>query len=297
VLTYLNGHFLPRSAATISVDDRGFVFGDGVYEVWRAVEGGLFESERHLERLVFGLRELRIAVPEITEPDVFRDIATRLLTESGLDSGEATVYVQITRGVAPRSHQFPSAAVPPTVFATASRLIPPEDARAVGVSAITIPDIRWSRCDIKTLQLLPNVFAKQAAVEVGATDALMIRDGLVTEGSHTNVLAVIDGVIRTHPTNHHILPGVTRSVVLEIAGELGIPVVEEAFTEQDIARASELFLAGTTSDVMPVVLLNHQRIGTGVPGPISRRLFEVFRARLDACQSVRDSSAASTTRS
>ena len=295
MFAFLNGQFLPRSAATVSVEDRGFVFGDGVYEVWRAVDGGLFETEGHLARLVFGLRELRIAVPEIADLRVFREIASRLLDESGLTSGEATVYVEITRGVAPRTHQFPTTAVAPTVFASASRLVPPEDARARGVSVITIPDIRWSRCDIKTLQLLPNVLAKQAAVEVGATDALMVRDGLVTEGSHTNVLAVIDGVIRTHPTNNHILPGVTRSVVLEIAGALGLPVVEEAFTEDEMARADELFLAGTTSDVMPIVRVNERTVGSGVPGPITRQLSQLFRARLDACRADRDSSSLSPT--
>jgi D-alanine transaminase len=282
VLAYLNGQFLPRSAATVSVEDRGFIFGDGVYEVWRVVNGRLFETERHLDRLKFGLAELRITAPDITRADLLRQIAERLLTESDLLEGEATLYVEVTRGAAPRTHNFPPAGTPPTVYATVNRFKPPEELRARGASAITIPDLRWLRCDIKTLQLLPNVLAKQAAVEVGATEAWMIRDGLVTEGSHANVIGVIDGVVRTHPTNNLILPGITRSVVLDIARRAGIPVREDAFTEQDIPRLEEAFLAGTTTDVMPIVRVNEQVIGNGTPGPITTRLHTAFRAHLDA---------------
>ncbi|MGH9887103.1 MAG: aminotransferase class IV, partial [bacterium] len=205
MLAYLNGQFLPRSSATISVDDRGFVFGDGVYEVWRVVNGRLFENDRHFARLAFGLGELRIPLPDAVRPSVLNEIADRLLTESGLTDGEATFYVEITRGAAPRTHQFPSVPTSPTVYATVNRFTPPEELRARGAACITIPDIRWLRCDIKTIQLLPNVFAKQAAAERGAVDAIMIRDGVATEGSHANVLGVVGGVIRTHPTNHLIL--------------------------------------------------------------------------------------------
>jgi D-alanine transaminase len=282
VLAYLNGQFLPRSAATISVEDRGFIFGDGVYEVWRVINGQLFETDRHLARLKFGLSELRIAVPDITSADVLRDIADRLLTESGLLDGEATLYVEVTRGAAPRAHNFPAAGTPPTVFITVNRFKPPEELRARGASVITMPDVRWLRCDIKTVQLLPNVLAKQAAVEVGATEAWMIRDGMVTEGSHANVLAVIDGVLRTHPTNNLILPGITRSVVLSIARASGIPVQEDAFSERDIPRIEEAFLAGTTTDVMPIVRVDDRVIGNGAPGPITTRLIRAFRAHLDA---------------
>ena len=282
VLAYLNGQYLSRSAASIPVEDRGFVFGDGVYEVWRAVNGRLFEADRHLARLVYGLRELRIAEPDIVRRDVMDEVANRLLSDSGLIDGEATVYVEITRGVAPRTHQFPPAGTTPTVFAMANRFVPPNDLRARGASAITTPDVRWLRCDIKTIQLLPNVMAKQAAAEHGATEAIMIRDGVVTEGSHANVLGVLDGEIRTHPLGNLILPGITRAVVLEIANELSIPVREDAFTESDIARLEECFLAGTTTDVMPIVRVNDRAIGNGTPGPIATRLFNEFRAHLDA---------------
>jgi D-alanine transaminase len=168
------------------------------------------------------------------------------------------------------------------VYATVNRLVPPEDLRARGASAITLPDIRWLRCDLKTIQLLPNVFAKQAAAERGAVDALMIRDGFITEGSHANVVGVLDGEIRTHPTNHLILPGITRAIVLDIARQFGVPVREEPIAERDIPHLDELFLVGTTTDVMPIVRVDDRAVGEGKPGPITTRLVKEFRAYLDA---------------
>ncbi|HEY9226193.1 MAG TPA: D-amino-acid transaminase [Gemmatimonadaceae bacterium] len=282
MFAYLNGQFLPRPAATISVEDRGFVFGDGIYEVWRVVNGRLFENDRHLARLAHGLRELRIAPAELAKESALTEIADRLLSESGLTEGEATFYVEITRGAAPRTHQFPATPVSPTVYATVNRFTPPEELRTRGAACITIPDIRWLRCDIKTLQLLPNVLAKQAAAERGALDAIMIRDGVVTETSHANVAAVIDGVIRTHPTNHLILPGVTRAVVLDIARSLDVPVSEEPVMAAELVDADEIFLMGTTTDVMPIVRLDDQPVRSGDPGPITTRLVREFRGYLDA---------------
>ena len=281
MLAYLNGQFVPRSSAAVSVEDRGFIFGDGVYEVWRVVNGRLFESERHMARLEYGLRELRITPPESFSTNAVEQIAARLLNDSGIAEGEATFYVQVTRGAAPRSHQFPPAGTAPTFYATINRFTPPEELRARGASAITIPDIRWLRCDIKTIQLLPNVFAKQAALEQGAVDALMIRDGAVTEGSHANVIGVLDGAIRTHPTNHLILPGITRAIVLDLARGFGVPVFEEPFGESDISRLDELMLVGTTTDVMPIVRINGQPVASGKPGPITTRLVREFREYLD----------------
>jgi D-alanine transaminase len=282
LLAFLNGQLLPRSAAAVPVEDRGFAFGDGVYEVWRVVNGRLFETERHLARLTSGLAELRIAPPDLARPEVLYAIADRLLTESGLTEGEATLYVEITRGVAPRTHQFPTASVLPTVYATVNRFVPADEIRARGASCITVPDVRWLRCDIKTIQLLPNVLARQAAAERGALEAIMIRDGVVTEGSHTNVAGVLDGVIRTHPTNHLVLPGVTRAIVLDLARSLGLGVSEQPIEERDLGRLDELFLVGTTTDVMPIVRLNDQPVGTGAIGPVVTKLVRAFREYLDA---------------
>jgi len=281
VLAYLNGQFLPRSAATVPVDDRGFIFGDGVYEVWRVINGRLFESERHLARLTRGLGELRISPPEIARADVLERVADHLLNESDLKEGEATFYLEITRGVAPRTHQFPPAGTPPTVYATVNRFNPPEDVRSRGATAATVPDVRWLRCDIKTVQLLPNVLAKQAAAERGAIEAIFVRDGVVTEGSHTNVMGVLDGVIRTHPTDNLVLPGITRAVVLEIAKRLNMSVSEEPVTVPDVPRLEELFLVGTTSDVMPIIRIHDHVIGSGRPGPIARQLFTELRRYMD----------------
>ncbi len=266
----------------ISAEDRGFVFGDGVYEVWRVIEGRPFETDAHLARLAFGLGELRIAPPAIAQRTTFDDVARRLLEASGLERGEATIYLEITRGAAPRTHQFPPAGTRPTVFAVANRLETPEALRVRGARAITTPDIRWLRCDIKTIQLLPNILAKQAAIEVGATDALFVRDGFVTEGSHTNVFAVVDGTLRTHPATNLVLPGVTRRVVLDIARRLAMPLREEPLAARDLARVEELFLVGTTTDVMPVVRVNELTIGSGSPGPIAKRLHEELHAMLNS---------------
>jgi D-alanine transaminase len=282
VLAYLNGQYLQRSAATIPVEDRGFVFGDGVYEVWRVVNGRLFENERHLARLAFGLGELRIVPPEIVHPERMVEVANHLLAQSGLTTGEATLYVEITRGVAPRTHAFPVHPTEPTVYATVNRFTPPEAQRASGAACITIPDIRWLRCDIKTIQLLPNVMAKQAAAERSAVDAIMMRDGKATEGSHANVFAIVDGVLRTHPTNHLILPGITRAIVIDLARERGLTVREDAVSDAELRRAHEVFLAGTTTDVMPIVTLDDHPVGSGSPGEITKQLVRAFREYLDA---------------
>jgi len=282
MLVYLNGQFVQDDAATVSVLDRGFIFGDGVYEVWRVVRGKLFESARHLRRLQHGLGELRISPPPLADANELARVAKRLLAENDLEQGEATLYVEITRGTAPRAHAFPPAGTAPTVFAMAKSLTLPHDVRATGATVITTPDVRWLRCDIKTVQLLPNVMAKQQAAEHGALEAVFIRDGVVTEGSHTNVFGVLDGELRTHPQNQFVLPGVTRDVVLEVAAACGVPVRQEAMHEKDLDRVTELFLSGTTTDVMPVVRINDRAVGDGKPGPVARRLYEGLRERLNA---------------
>jgi D-alanine transaminase len=282
VLIYLNGAVVPKSEARIPIEDRGFIFGDGVYEVWRLIGGRPFEPERHQERLERGLRELEIALPDELRPDRLWTIAARLIGENDLAEGEQTLYVEVTRGVAPRTHYFPPAGTAPTVYIAAARFAPPEALRRSGATAITQDDIRWLRCDLKTIQLLPNVLGKQRAMSSGSIDAIFVRDGLVTEGTHTSVFAVLDGVVRTHPADHRVLPGVTRAVVLELANELGIPNAESAVTRSELFAASEVFLAGTTNDVLPIVGVDGERIGDGRPGPVAERLFQGLRARMDA---------------
>lgn len=280
MIAYLNGEFVDRSHATVSVDDRGFLFGDGVYEVTRAHDGRLFEPEPHLRRLRRGLDALAIGTPTDLDDARLLEISDRLLQENGLHAGDATVYVQITRGAAARTHHFPPAGTRPTVYASASRLPAPDDARTRGVSVLLVPDQRWARCDLKTINLLPNVLAKQDAVVAGAYEAVMVRGGVITEGASTNVFVVLDGVLRTHPATPRILPGITRDVVLELARDLGVSLAEDAAAVADLAHASEMFLTSTTNDVMPVVRVDATPIGNGAPGPVARRLYDAMRKRM-----------------
>ena len=281
MLVYLNGQYVPAGEATVSVLDRGFIFGDGVYEVWRVVRGRLFESERHHARLERGLRELRIVPPREATLKHLTSISERLLGENELLGGEATLYVEITRGAAARTHYFPVAGTPSTLLVMAGKLSL-SDARYNGTAVITQPDIRWLRCDLKTVQLLPNVLARQAATDAGASEAIFVRDGVITEGTHTTVFAVIGGVLRTHPANHLVLPGVTREVVIELAHAQGIAVREQGIAMAELPNVSELFLTGTTTDVTPVVRVDGETIGNGLPGPIARALLERLIERMSA---------------
>jgi len=206
-------------------------------------------------------------------------IGERLLRENGLLTGEATLYVEITRGTAPRTHYFPAPDTPPTLLVMASPFTPSE-ARFTGTRVITQPDVRWLRCDLKTIQLLPNVMARQAATEAGASEAIFVRDGAITEGTHTTVFAVIAGVLRTHPASNFVLPGVTRDVVLELARDAGLQVRETAIRVDELPNATELFLTGTTTDVTPVLRVDDRVIGGGKPGPIARALLERLLDRM-----------------
>ena len=276
---YLNGEYVTRERAMVSVDDRGFVFGDGIYEGVRAIEGRLFEWPAHAARMAGGLAGLRIAFgPERVAE--LEGVAARLLRDNELDHGEAFIYLAVTRGAAPRAHGFPPAGTPPTVFVSATRLVRQRELRQHGVKAITFEDMRWSRCDWKTLNLLGSVLARQAAAEAGAFEAILVGGGVVTEGAATTVFAVIDGVVRTHPLSHRILPGVTRTMVLACARELAVAVREHAMTEHELRRADEIFLCGTRTDITPVVMLDGAPVAAGAPGPITVRLRDAFEARL-----------------
>jgi D-alanine transaminase len=282
---YLNGQFLPAEQAKIPVLDRGFIFGDGVYEVWRVIEGKLFEHARHDRRLRRGLRAIEISVPD-REIDGLSAVAERLLRENDLGRGEGTFYLEISRGAAPRTHAYPPAGTQPTVFAMVTRFEVPHALRETGAKAVSEPDVRWLRCDVKTIQLLPNVMAKQKAQVAGALEAIFIRDGVVTEGTHTSVLGVKNGELRTHPLGPLILPSVTRELVIEIAREQGVDVREEAFSETDLFNLDELFVSGTTTDVTPIVEVDGRNIGSGKPGPISKALYAGLQSRLYAGSAV-----------
>jgi len=278
---YCHGEYLARERAVVPVDDRGFVFGDGIYEGVRAIEGRLFEWEAHVARMANGLAGLRIDVGAARLAEL-RGVCDRLLRDNGLGAGEAFVYLAVTRGAAPRTHAFPPAGTPPTVFVSATPFVPRRDLRQDGVQAITFEDLRWARCDWKTLNLLGSVLARQAAAEAGAYEAILLRDGIVTEGAASTVFVVVDGVLRTHPLTQRILPGVTRQVVMACAGELQLPVQETAVTEAELRRAQEIFLCGTMTDVMPVVTLDRTSVAGGMSGPITAALRSALDARLYA---------------
>jgi D-alanine transaminase len=271
-VVYLDGAYLPREGATVSVDDRGFLFGDGVYEVVRTVGDEYVDADRHLARLRRSCAELRLPDPTADGTDLLA-IGSELLRHQGLGrTGQAVLYLQVTRGVAPRRHAFPAANTPPTVFVSASEFTPKREQIARGVSAITHADLRWQRCDIKSLNLLPNVLANQRAAEQGAYEAILVRDGIVTEGTHTSVFAVVGGVLRTHPNGAAILPGVTRGVVLELARARGLEIREDALEVGELGGADEVFITGTTTDVMPIISIDGCTVGRGAPGVVAQAL-------------------------
>ena len=278
MIAYLNDRFLPVDSLSISPDDRGFQFADGVYEVVLLVGQVPFHLDDHLNRLQRNLGEIQIAVPK-----GLQQICRKLVELNQPQSDYSTLYMQITRGVAPRNHRFPDRSVAPTVYATLSP-ISRSDSESKGARVILAADVRWGRCDIKTTNLLANVMAVQQARESGAEEAVFVRDGLITEGAHTSFAAVFDGTLYTHPLGHQILPGITRAIVLRLSDELGIPVRETAVKSSDLDAADECMLLGTTKIVTPVVQVDDRMIAAGVPGRITRLLQQSFQQLLHAAK-------------
>jgi D-alanine transaminase len=272
VIVYLNGRFLPREEAKISPEDRGFLFADAIYEVVRYGARRPYRLAEHLARMRHGLTELQIAV----EPAFFPQVAARLLEENGLGGEDALVYVQVSRGAAPRYHAFPPEGTAPTVFAFARKTDPPPPPG--GGRAILLPDERWGRCDVKTVMLLPNVLASQRAREANAIEAILVRDGIAWEGTKANLFALSGGVVRTAPRGPRILPGVTRGAALEAAASLGFPIEERPLAVEELFSADEVFLASTTMWTYSLVEIEGRRVGEGRPGPVAARLQEVLQA-------------------
>lgn len=276
-VTYVNGRYLLHSRAKVHVEDRGYQFADGVYEVMASQDGMLVDAEAHLDRLGRSLDALRIGwpMPRATLAIILREVVRR----NRLWRGGGMVYVQITRGVAPRDHAFPASSIRPSLVVTARRAKPIDPKIGMhGVDVITMPDIRWGRCDIKSVALLPNVLGKQTAREAGAYEAWLVdREGCVTEGTSTNAWIVDDaGNLMTRHADSAILRGVTRLTVSDIAKSVGMTVVERAFTIAEAKAAREAFLTSTTGGVVPVVRIDGRPIGDGVPGPIALRLRDAY---------------------
>ena len=271
---FLNGQFLPAEGASIPVFDRGFIFGDGVYEVIPVYGGRLFRLKHHLLRLDMSLAA--IALPQPMTHAEWTTVLERLVRENGAHD-DMSIYLQVTRGVAPRDHAYPKN-VTPTVFAYAQTITYPDPAQLrKGVSAITVPDLRWSRCDIKAIALLPNVMMRQQALEAGAAEAILIRDGHMTEGAASNIFIVESGRIITPPKGLYILPGITRDLVVELASRHHIPCVEEPVSEQRLLAADEVWMTSSTKEIMSIIRINDRRIGNGAPGAMHGRLHGLYQ--------------------
>lgn len=275
-IAYVNGRYLPQPEASVNIEDRGYQFGDGVYEVVHLYDGRYIDEDRHLDRLERSLREMRLAMPmsRAALRMVLREVARRNRVTEGL------LYMQVTRGVARRDHPFPAKPVPPALVVTIKRIPPfPMDVEKWGVAAITHPDLRWARCDIKTVNLLPNCLARQAAREQGAAEAVLFDEatGLVTEGAATSFWIVDEhGVIRTRHLDNSILPGCTRGALMAELAEAGIAFEERQFSLEEMRRAREAFLTSATSFVKPILKIDGQPVGDGKVGPVVRRLFDIF---------------------
>jgi len=274
-IAFVNGLFLPLADATVSVEDRGFQFGDGIYEVIRTYDRRPFELEAHLSRLDRSAQALDLRQP------YSRQEWTQFVLEAIQRAAfpEAKIYIQITRGVAPRDHAYHDDLAPTVVMTIREFRALSPSVRAAGVEAMTIEDIRWSRCDIKSVNLLANVLARQQAKHAQVFETILIRDGQVTEGAVSNVMLVRDGTVITAPEGALILSGVTRGVVLQIARQEGLHVREQYCSQADLHAATEVCLTGTTVEVLGVVRIDGKPIGDGKPGPVTQRLAARFLER------------------
>ena len=276
-MIYLNGEWMPIEQARIPVLDRGFIFGDGVYEVIPSYSGHPFRLREHLLRLQSSLDGVRIDNPYAIErwEQLVRDIVARNPWE---DQG---VYLQVTRGVAPRDHAFPKGAKQ-TVFMMSNPLVTPsQELRERGVAAITVADNRWLRCDIKSVSLLANCLLRQSAVDAGAAEAVLLRDGQLTEGSASNIFVVSNGVIVTPPKSNFILPGITYDVVIELAQAQRLPLEVRQVSEAEVRAADELWLTSSTKEVLSISTLDGKPVGHGAgagrPGPVAARVYQLYQ--------------------
>ena len=278
-MVFVNGEVLPADQAAVSIMDRGFLFADGVYEVSAVLNGRLVDNEAHLARLARSLAEIRI--PNPYSADVWTRLQTDLVGRNGLTEG--LIYLQVTRGAAERDFAFPKEAKPTVVMFTQAKAITRSALAESGAGVVTVPDLRWKRRDIKSVALLAQVLAKQAAVEAGVAEAWMIEDGVVTEGSSSTAFIITpDRRIVTRPLSTAILPGVTRASVMRLARERDLVLEERAFTIEEAHGAAEAFYTSASSLVMPVVAIDGRPVGDGRPGPLTRRLRALYLERAAA---------------
>jgi D-alanine transaminase len=271
-LAYVNGEFMPVDQAMVPIEDRGYQFGDGVYEFIASYEGRLFMLDAHLDRLERSMREL--AFDPISRAEI-QTVIVDLFKRSGYP--RAGIYIQISRGVAPRNHAF-GQDMTPQIIMTIRAVKEISELRRKGATAITVQDLRWGRCDIKTIQLLANCLAKQKALDSGCDDAIFVSDqGVVREGTSSNLFIVTAGRLTTHPLTDNILPGITRMVVFNICKAANLGLEESFFNTETLYSADEVFLTGTVTEVLPIVRIDGKSIGDGKVGPTTRRLYDLLR--------------------
>ncbi len=275
MIAYFNGRFLPKEEIRIPVDDRGFLFSDSLYEVIRHYPGGLFRPDAHIRRLNHGAGHLSLSC---TDFSYLIPVVQDLVHQNHMEKQDALAYIHVTRGCAPRNHPFPVPAPDPTIYVCVSLFDPAARARQrnTGIHAITVPDIRWSRCDMKTTGLTANVLANQQAAEKECHEAIFVRDGVLMEGTHSNFMAVFDDTVTTAPLSNYILGGITRDTVLGLCRNLGIRTEESPIYQTRIHLASELMVTGTTLEVTPIIVLDGRPVGNGMPGPTTRALQAAF---------------------
>ena len=274
---YWNGDVLPQDSVRVHPDDRGYLFGDGIYEVIRVYQGRCFEAQAHQRRWCQSADWIGLSPQDAS----LEAICLSLLEANECQKSDAMFYLQVSRGVAPRKHVFPEPAPAASVYGFVKPLARPDLLARPLARAACLPDRRWLDCHIKSISLLGAVMAAQKAHESDCAEAILHREGRVTEGSHTNVFAVVEGVLRTHPADHWILNGISRQVVIEEAHRLGFTVVEEAISLDMLQAASEVFLTGTTVEIWPVQSLDGNPVGDGSMGPVSRQLAQAFDRRVE----------------
>ena len=272
-MVFLNGRFLPLEQATVPVLDRGFIFGDGVYELIPVYSRAPFRMDEHLARLERSLAAVRIANPYAR--DKWRTVILELVAQQPWE--DQGVYLQVTRGVAKRDHAFPSD-VEPTVFAMSNPLVnPPKEVVDKGAAAVSAPDNRWLRCDIKSISLIGNVLLRQLSADAGAVETILFRDGILTEASASNVFVAKNGLLLSPPKSNLILPGITYDVVVEIAQQLGLPLEFRDIRESEVRAADELWVTSSSKEILAVVELDGKPVGEGRPGPLFRRAWEGYQ--------------------
>lgn len=270
---FLNGRWLPLEEATVSILDRGFMLGDGVYELIPVYRRKPFRLNEHLRRLQHSLDGIRL--PNPMQHAEWRQIITQVIELH--ESDNQSVYLHVTRGAAPRDHAFPKS-ITPTVLVMSNPLSLPDPFQIEnGICAVSSPDLRWGRCDLKTIGLLPNVLARQMAVEAGCVECILFRDGVLTEGAASNIFAVLDGVLHAPVKDHRMLPGITYDLVIELAQTDGIPLVVRDIAESEVRAADELWLTSSSREVQAIVKLDGLPVGTGAPGPLYRRIYALYQ--------------------